>query len=67
MSTQKTKVIAVEIDEAGGVKIEGHGFVGPDCARATAYLESALGAKTSSTKKPDWNEKAVNVQQVKQR
>ena len=63
----KTKTIVVEIDETGGVKIEGHGFVGADCAKATAFLETALGKKTGDVKKPEYNQTAVNVQQKVQR
>ena len=63
----KTKAIVVEIDETGAVKIEGHGFVGPDCAKASAFLETALGVKTGEAKKPEYSQTVVNVQKVQQR
>jgi hypothetical protein len=61
----KQKAIVVEIGEDGSLKTEGHGFSGPDCQKAMAFLD-ALGKVTGSVKKKEWSEKAVNQQKVRQ-
>jgi hypothetical protein len=61
----KNKTIVVEVDETGGLKTEGHGFSGPDCVKAMAFLD-ALGNVTGSVKKKEWNEKVVNQQKAQQ-
>ncbi|MDE2096125.1 MAG: DUF2997 domain-containing protein [Patescibacteria group bacterium] len=61
------KSIVIEVAEDGAVKVEGHGFSGPDCQKATAFLESALGVKTGEVRKPEFIQKAVNVQRTTQR
>lgn len=37
------KTITIEIQPGGEVKIETKGFAGPDCEKATKFLEEALG------------------------
>ncbi len=48
------KRIEVLIDETGNPTIQTSGFTGGECARETAALEKALGAKTKDTKTPEW-------------
>jgi len=45
--------ITVAIDEDGSTEIEGHGFKGGLCEKATAFLEKALGTIKKRTRKPD--------------
>jgi len=45
--------IEIEIDEDGSTKIEGHGFIGGLCEKATAFLERALGTIRKRKVKPD--------------
>lgn len=56
------KQIDIIVDEAGGVKIETSGFAGGECARETAALEKALGAKTRDTKTPEYFRQAKTTQ-----
>ena len=50
MKTQRT--IEVTIESGGNIQIEGIGFQGSDCEKATKFLEEALGTVTTRTKKP---------------
>jgi hypothetical protein len=61
----KPKSITVDIDTDGSITIEGHGFSGPSCAQATAFLEKALGVETAKKIKPEFNERAEQVAQQK--
>jgi len=48
--------IVIDIDEAGNVRIEGKGIVGPDCESLTADLESSLGTVESHVRKPEFRQ-----------
>jgi hypothetical protein len=48
------KQIDVIIDETGNPTIHTSGFTGGECAKETAALEKALGAKTKDTKTPEF-------------
>jgi len=37
------RTIEIAIDTTGEIQIDAVGFKGPDCEKATAYLEGALG------------------------
>lgn len=58
----RTIEIVVQLD--GQVKIEAVGFQGPDCEKATAFLEKALGTVTSKAKKPEYHQRARQKQTV---
>jgi len=47
------KTVIVEVDVTGAVKIEGQGFKGVGCKKATEAFERALGKCTKSTPKPE--------------
>ena len=53
------KQIDVIIDEAGNPTIETSGFAGGECARETASLEKALGAKTKDTRTAEFYKATV--------
>lgn len=53
------KRVEVIIDADGGIKIDAHGFSGPDCDKATRFLESALGVATKKHKKPEHAQQAT--------
>ncbi len=48
------KIIEVTISPAGETKIETKGFTGSTCQQATAYLERALGTKSSERLTADY-------------
>lgn len=48
------KQIHVTIAEDGSIKIEGKGFKGAECAKATKALEEALGVAGDRKKTPEW-------------
>ena len=53
--------IEIIVGEDGSTEIEGHGFVGGLCEKATAFLEKALGRIKKTTKKHDRFRKDNNV------
>ena len=55
------KQITVEVAPDGSIKIEGHGFSGPSCEKATRFLEEALGTVTQRKRKPEYS---IQVQQA---
>ena len=56
MNTQRT--IEVTVDPGGNIQIEGVGFQGSDCEKATKFLEEALGTVTTRTKKPEYHQRS---------
>lgn len=59
------KTLEVIIGTDGSVTIEGKGFAGPECAKATKELSDALGVVTGERKTADWYK--AQAQQVKAR
>ena len=56
--------IEIIISPTGGILIEAVNFKGPDCEKATKYIEEALGAVWHRVKKPEYSQsRAVNTQQ----
>jgi hypothetical protein len=53
-----TKTIEVIVSAAGEVEIDAVGFKGPDCERATKFLEEALGVIGQKVKKPEYHQQA---------
>ncbi len=51
------KKITIDIDPKGNCKIEGEGFVGPECDKFLSEIESELGETTVSKQKPEYNER----------
>ncbi len=48
-----SKTIEVVVGTDGTVKIDAIGFTGPDCEKATAFLEKALGKTKSRVDKAE--------------
>ena len=46
------------VEPDGQINIEAIGFTGPDCEKATAFLEQALGEATSKRHTPDFYRRA---------
>ena len=57
------RTIELIVQPNGQLKIDAVGFSGPDCERATAFLEKALGTVKAKAKKPDFY-RQVNRQQT---
>ena len=49
-----SKMITVIVNPAGEVQIDAIGFKGPDCEKATVFLETALGVIKERRKKPEY-------------
>jgi hypothetical protein len=63
MYGKKKPYIEVEFDVEGDPVIEGHGFTGGACEKATKFLEKALGLiKSRSCKVERWQKDVQNVQ-----
>jgi hypothetical protein len=57
------RTIEILITPQGQVQIEAVGFKGPDCERATAFLEAALGAVATKQKTPEFHQTLQKRQQ----
>ena len=58
------KTIEVIVRTDGTLKIDAVGFTGPDCEKATRFLEIALGKTTGNTKKPEHYRQVRQQQRV---
>jgi hypothetical protein len=59
------KSIEVIVEPGGGLRIEALGFSGPDCEKATEYLEKALGQVTGKRRKPEYHARRQVTRQVR--
>ena len=57
------RTIEVIIAPSGEIQIDAVGFKGPDCEKATKFLEDALGVVGQKTKKPDFHQQAMKTNQ----
>ena len=55
--------IEIVVSSTGEFTIEGVGFKGAGCEKATRFLEEALGVVDSKVKKPEFHQQAVSKQQ----
>jgi hypothetical protein len=55
--------IEIIVSPTGDFTIEGVGFKGAGCEKATKFLEAALGVVNSKVKKPEFHQQAVVHQQ----
>lgn len=60
------KTIEIIFSADGAIVIEGKGFSGPACKKATQFLENALGAVASTKKKPEYDHTQSNPQIARQ-
>jgi hypothetical protein len=58
------KTIEVIVKTDGTLKIDAIGFAGPDCEKATAFLEKALGKPSGKEKKSEFYRQVKKLQQV---
>jgi hypothetical protein len=59
------KTIDILINPDGQLTISATGFSGPDCEKATAFLEQALGQLTAKQRKPEWHQRNRRTNQQK--
>lgn len=57
------KTIQVTVAPDGSIKIEGVGFKGAECEKATKFLEDALGVTADRKRKPEYHQGHTNRQQ----
>ena len=50
------RTIEIIIGTTGEIQIDAVGFKGPDCEKATAVLEEALGVVGQKIKKPEYHQ-----------
>jgi hypothetical protein len=48
------RIIELVISATGDLKLDAVGFKGPDCEKATAFLEKALGTIKHRDRKPEY-------------
>ena len=58
--------IEIVVSSTGEFTIEGVGFKGAGCEKATRFLEEALGVVDSKVKKPEFHQQAVVHKQQQQ-
>ena len=49
------RTIEIIIGTTGEIQIDAIGFKGPDCEKATRFLEEALGVVSHRAKKPEYH------------
>ena len=52
-----SRSIEVIVNADGSLAVDAIGFKGPDCEKATRFLEEALGRIASKQRKPAYNER----------
>ena len=62
---KSTRTIEVTVATTGEIAIEAVAFKGADCEQATKYLEEALGAVVTRTKKPAYYQRSRTAAQQK--
>ena len=50
---KSNRTIEIIMGTTGEIQIDAAGFKGPDCEKATQFLEEALGVVGQKTKKPE--------------
>jgi hypothetical protein len=59
------KTIEIIIAASGVIQIDAVGFKGPDCEKATKFLEEPLGVVGKKVKKPEYHQRSTRVGQQK--
>ena len=57
------RTIEIIVSPIGDISIDAVGFKGPDCQKATQFLEEALGVVGQGTKKPEYHQHSTRVGQ----
>ena len=59
------RAIEIIVSPMGDISIDAVGFKGPDCERATRFLEEALGVVGKKVKKPEYHQRSTRSNQQK--
>ena len=59
------RTIEIIITPTGEIQIDAVGFKGPDCEKATKFLEEALGVVGKKVKKPKYHQHSSRTNQQK--
>ncbi len=59
------RIIEIIVSPIGDITIDAIGFKGPDCEKATKFLEEALGVVGQKTKKPEYHQHSTRTNQQK--
>ena len=57
------RTIEIIIAPGGEIQIDAIGFKGPDCEKATQFLEAALGVVGQKRKKPEYHQQTTKTNQ----
>jgi hypothetical protein len=57
------RTIEIIIQPTGEIQIDAVGFKGPDCEKATQFLEAALGVVGKKIKKPEYHQRSTRTNQ----
>ncbi len=57
------RTIEIIVAASGEIQIDAVGFKGPDCEKATQFLEEALGVVDSKIKKPEYHQRSTTRSQ----
>ena len=57
------RTIEIVIGTTGDIQIDAVGFKGPDCEKATEFLEQALGVVGKKIKKPEYHQRSTTRSQ----
>jgi hypothetical protein len=57
------KSIEIIVSPLGDISIDAVGFKGPDCEKATRFLEEALGVVGKKIKKPEYHQHGTRTNQ----
>lgn len=59
------RTIEIIVTPNGEIQIDAVGFKGPDCEKATQFLEEALGVVKQKQRKPEFNQQNTKKTQQK--
>jgi hypothetical protein len=57
------RTIEIIVSPIGDISIDTVGFKGPDCEKATKFLEEALGVVGKKVKKPEFHQHSTRTHQ----
>ena len=57
------RTIEIIVSPIGDISIDAVGFKGPDCEKATRFLEEALGVVGQKIKKPEYHQRSTTRNQ----